>query len=220
MAFLLQLGINDSMVPRTIRALEFLGFVQEDGQPTPLLTQYIEANDEDAQRLMHQAIVRSYAFVLRAINPAEDSRVKILNAFRPMKPQGQWDRMVTLFLGLCRAAGMEVKEAPVDRPGRVGPRESRSVRRPKTDQAHVAPTRLNVGRPISIPQYMRQYLTASSLPAPNLDPTLVAFLNKLQSVKSLDELDAWYSAFKSLFGYVLLTKRQQQEEEDENQADS
>jgi hypothetical protein len=221
-AFLIQLGINDSMAPRTIRALHFLGFIQADGNPTPHLAEYVQASDEQAQTLLKQAIVRSYAMVLRAVDPETDPRSKIFNAFRTMRPQGQWDRMVTLFLGLCRAAGMDVKEAPVARPGRLdGPREQRVQRRPTWRGAeHVAPPRSLIGA--RAPQRMAPDTSfishAQSLGS--LDPSLVAFLEKLQEIGSIDDLDVWFQTFRTLFAYVLARKPQSAltEEKDENQA--
>jgi hypothetical protein len=193
--FLIQLGINDSMAPRTIRALEFLGFVAVDGSATPKLEQYVVAGDGEAQALLLQAVVDSYAMIFRAVDPVQDPRAKVFNAFRTMKPQGQWDRMTTLFLGLCRAAGMDVKDAPPnraarsegsrDRPQRtVQSRGRRPDPRPQVGEANVQPHSPN---------------GATRQP---LDPALQSFVEKVRDLETLADLEEWYGAFRTVFQYV------------------
>jgi hypothetical protein len=61
--------------------------------------------DEFRQRL--EAIVRSvYAEIFQFTDPAKDTSARIADAFRPYDPPGQRARIVTLFLGLCEAAGI------------------------------------------------------------------------------------------------------------------
>lgn len=216
--YLTQLGIEQSMAPRSVRALRFLGFIQEDGNLTSLMEQYVRASDEEAQTLLRGAIEGAYALVLRAVDPESDTRAKIFNAFRMMKPQGQWDRMVTLFLGLCRAAGMDVKEAPPARSGRLdSPREARNVRAREVRAVRST----GKSSPPSDPEKMRwsiegqgdrrffEEMVAARQPArQSLDPAIVAFLGKLHAINTLEELDSWYQALKPLFAYVLATRPQ------------
>jgi hypothetical protein len=206
--YLTQLGIEQSMAPRSVRALRFLGLIQDDGNPTSLMEQYIQASDEESQTLLRGAIERSYALVLRAANPESDTRAKVFNAFRMMKPQGQWDRMVTLFLGLCRAAGMDVKEAPPSRSGRLdSPREARSPRpRPRA-----TPSKAPGNMRWSIEgqgdkRFFQEMVDARSPSTEALDPAIVAFLGRLRSINSIEDLDTWYQALKPLFAYVLTTR--------------
>ena len=129
--FLSQLGIHVAMAPRTIRALEFLGFTDKAGVPAPLLQQYYAAaTEDDAKALLANAIKSSYEIVWRAASPEAESREKIEQAFRLMEPAGQRNRMVTLFLGLCRLAGISVKDPPSSRPG--GTNQSRPPRTQQT----------------------------------------------------------------------------------------
>jgi hypothetical protein len=202
--FLIQLGINDSMAPRAIRTLSFLGFIENDGAATPLLEEYVRADDEEAKRVLRQAVETAYALIFRAVNPETDTRQKIFNAFRTMKPQGQWDRMVTLFLGLCREAGYDVKDAPPTRSGKLdSPRETRVSRIRERFRSPARRTTEGAGDrawPNDAPG------VGTSLSRETLDPSLVAFLGKLRDIDSLDSLDTWYQAFKGLFSYVLATK--------------
>src|SRR5580704_2220439 len=64
-AFLIQLGINDSMAPRTIRTLTFLGFIGGDGNPTLLFEKYVQASDEEAPTVLRQALEQAYALIFR-----------------------------------------------------------------------------------------------------------------------------------------------------------
>jgi len=204
--YLIQLGVNDSMAPRAVRTLAFLGFIGEDGNPTPLLDEYVEGSEDEARMVLRQALERSYASIFRAVNPETDTRQRILNAFRTMKPRGQWDRMTTLFLGLCREAGMEVKEAPPVRSGKDSPREPR---KPRIQPLKSPATRPDKARWTVEGEGDRTWFNDMLGPRPSretLDPSLLAFLGKLRDIESLESLDTWYQAFKGLFAYVLTTK--------------
>jgi len=134
-----------------------------------------------------------------------------------MKPQGQWERMVTLFLGLCRAAGMDVKDAPPQRPGRLdSPREPRGVMRAREARAGRRPGR---EAPSSDGDKMRWHIEgqgdhrffndmvrARQPSQETLDPAILAFLGKLREIDNIEALDAWYDALKPLFAYVLATR--------------
>jgi hypothetical protein len=205
--FLIQLGINDSMAPRTLRALAFLGFINGDGTPTDDLRLYVEAGDEEATAILRQVVLRSYAIIFRAVNPTEDTRVKIYNAFRTMRPQGQWDRMTTLFLGLCRAAGMDVKEAPPNRGARAEASRDQAPR-PRTRLAG-GPRKVHSSQILTRPKPTPIGLDLQQFYAPptaGSDPAIESFIVKLRSVETLAELSDWYNAFTVVFQYVKTAK--------------
>jgi hypothetical protein len=191
--FLLQIGIGDGMVARTQRALEYLGFVSEDGSLTPLMTRYVEASEDDAQAVLLSAIRDAYAVVLRAVDPATDDRAKVTNAFRTMKPSGQWGRMVTLFLGLCSAAGIEVVDPVTNRPGKGTPPKERGASTRRT-----APRR--------VIQNTTTPPLGNGIKTLGLDPALAGIVAKLAEVRSMDELERWWVALKSTFEFVHLAK--------------
>lgn len=103
---LLRAGVGESLVPRTLRSLEGLELIDEQGNPTAAFEGLRRASsDELRQRL--EAIVRSvYAEVFQFTDPAKDDVDRVADAFRAYEPIGQRGRMVTLFLGLCEAAGI------------------------------------------------------------------------------------------------------------------
>jgi hypothetical protein len=194
-AFLGQLGITENLVPRTLRALEFLGFTKEDeeGAATPLLEQYVVSGEEDGKALLAEALRKSYESIFRAVDPERDSRDKINTAFKVMRPQSQWNRMVTFFLGMCRAAGMNVLEPPKERPGKsetVKERKERKDRKPKTV----------VGTAHTTQAPQTTYSTGQVSRA--LDPALIGIIGKIADIDSSTELESWIDAFRATFYFV------------------
>ena len=190
--FMTQLGIGEPMAYRVLRALEFLGFTsaEDEGAPSPLLEQYVVSGEDDARSLLQEAVRKSYAGIFHAANPETESREKVLIAFKVMRPQSQWGRMVTFFLVICKAAGIEVKEPPKDRPGKLETPKSRSERKAQRAKAKT---------PIST--------TSSALalpPAPSrtLDPALVGVISKVADLETEQDLDAWIAAFRATFCFV------------------
>ena len=109
-------GVPEGVIHRVASALKFLGLVTEDDKPTDTLRALAAAPDEQYREILAGAIRNAYEVDFARINPAQDSQKQIINAFRPYQPRSQTNRMVMLFLGLCREAGMEVKDAPRERP--------------------------------------------------------------------------------------------------------
>jgi len=196
--FLGQLGIGAGMTNRTIRALEFLGLtqVEDEGAPTPLLEQYIVSGEAEAEALIGEAIRKSYEIIFRAVDPAVDDRNRIHTAFKLMKPQGQWVRMVTLFLGLCQAAGMAVKEPPSNRPGK----DSGVARGPRKE----ARLKGN-GQRDSWPREgtaIKPPVTLPAAPSRTLDSALVGILGKVADLETAEDLEAWVTMFSAAFKFV------------------
>jgi hypothetical protein len=109
-----------------------------------------------------------------------------------MKPQSQWDRMTTLFLGLCRLAGMNVKEPPNERPGKDGP---------KTPRKRAATTARVVGPVTVTPVHSAQLaLTAGS--DKRLDPALVGIVGKIADLETAEDLEGWIAMFRAAFAFV------------------
>jgi Family of unknown function (DUF5343) len=125
---------------RVTVALRFLGLIDEGGRPTDTLQALAAARDDEYANLLSAAIRDAYKEDFERIDPAEDTHAKIVAAFQPYQPRSQTDRMVMLFLGLCREAGIPVMEAPRERKmkGTSGPRATRSSSR-TTERASAAP---------------------------------------------------------------------------------
>ena len=134
-------GISEIVIGRVRQALRFLDFIQEDDAPTDRLRAYAEAGD--ARQILESAIRDAYRQDFKNTDPEADGQETILRAFQPYKPRSQTARMVMLWLGLCREAGIPVRDAPRDRKMRPGAnkRDSRRQPPPKTGiTQHPRPT--------------------------------------------------------------------------------
>jgi len=99
-------GVSDALAPRTLRALEGLELIDKNGMPTAEFEGLRRAPTEEFKQRL-EAIIRSvYAEVFQFTDPAKDEPARIADAFRAYEPSGQRQRMITLFMGLCVAAGV------------------------------------------------------------------------------------------------------------------
>jgi hypothetical protein len=113
--FLEIVGIPEVARGRVLDALRFLRFIDEIGRPTDVLRALAGAPDDEVQDLLAAALRDAYAEDFNRVNPSQDPQARIVAAFRRYQPRSQTDRMVMLFLGLCRAAGIPVLDAPRER---------------------------------------------------------------------------------------------------------
>jgi hypothetical protein len=88
-----------------------LDLIDEDGQPTPEFQQLRKASTDEYRGRLAAIVRAAYAPVFDYVDPAKDSPERVRDAFRHYEPVGQQDRMVALFLGLSKAAGI-VEEGP------------------------------------------------------------------------------------------------------------
>lgn len=105
-AVLVRAGVAETMVPRTLQALRLLDLIESDGQPTSAFETLRRAGGTEFQAKLAAVIREAYAEVFQFTDPATDTVDRIADAFRAFEPIGQLRRMVTLFLGLCEAAGL------------------------------------------------------------------------------------------------------------------
>jgi hypothetical protein len=117
-------GIPDSLIPRTLQSLQILDLIDDAGNPTETLEGLRLAPEADYKKALEEWLKGTYADVFSFVDPSQDDEVRIRDAFRSYQPVGQQSRMVTLFLGLCAAAGL--------RPEKVArkPRERSRLRIP------------------------------------------------------------------------------------------
>lgn len=187
--FLISIGINEGMINRTLRALEFLGFRNPDGTATNLLDRYKVLGDEDARALLLEAIRTAYEPIFHAVDPTTDDRRKVEVAFRGREPSGQWGRMVTLFLGLCSEAGMSVLDTPSKRPG------GRDLKPPRTPRVRAVRPTASMTEGLTPPPATLHVVA-------KVDPALQGLIAKFGDLKTIEDLERWYATLKTVFQFV------------------
>lgn len=127
-------GVSEGAMGRVNYALRFLGLVDPNGRPTDRLRALARADDEEGRDLLAAVVREAYASDFARLDPAQDPQPRIVSAFQRYEPRSQIERMVMLFLGLCRAAGIPVLDPPRERgiqAGRTAPRATNGARTPR-----------------------------------------------------------------------------------------
>jgi hypothetical protein len=117
-------GVPPSLAPRTLHSLRDLDLIDEEGNPTDSMKALSTAGSEEYPQRLAAHLRSVYEEVFQFTEPRDDPPSKVRDAFRVYTPRGQQTRMVTLFLGLCAAAGL-VDEAPPQR--RTGSRQGQTA---------------------------------------------------------------------------------------------
>lgn len=108
-------GVPDSLIPRTMQALQTLDLFKENGNPTDTLEGLRLAPEAEFKQRLADWLRAAYADIFAFVDPSTDDEVRIRDAFRNYQPIGQQSRMVTLFQGLCAAAGLTPDKARAQR---------------------------------------------------------------------------------------------------------
>lgn len=114
-------GIDGQAIRRTRHTLVFLGLLEDTNTPSSALRLLVEAPDGEWRNHLRQAVEAAYSEDLQHIDPANDDQTQVRSWFQRYQPRSQTNPMTTLFLGLCRESGMEVREPPRKR----SPRQKR-----------------------------------------------------------------------------------------------
>ncbi len=107
--------VPEKSLSRVMQALRFLELVHEDGRPNDNLVALSAAPEQEYRKLLESILRGAYHADFARINPSEDTHKQIVDAFSPYTPRSQTNRMVILFLGLCREAGIPVLDVPRER---------------------------------------------------------------------------------------------------------
>ena len=107
--------IGEAVFGRVMFALQFLGLIRDDGTPSDKLRAMASAPEPEFRELLAATVREAYAPEFASVDPGEDSQAQVTGAFQRYLPKSQIDRMVMLFLGLCREAGIPVRDVPRDR---------------------------------------------------------------------------------------------------------
>lgn len=138
------IGIPEGNASRTIATFRFLHLVDEDGLKQDTFERLARATDDEYPEQLAQVIREAYATIFTYWEPTEDDTVKLNNLFRQhYNPQAQKTRMVTLFLALCREAGIisgsQVESRPRARrataPKEQGTKRTRGARSAESAEA-------------------------------------------------------------------------------------
>jgi hypothetical protein len=99
-------GISESLIPRTLQALQTLDLIDDKGTPSATLEGIRLAPEAEYRQRVADWLRASYADALQFVDPATATESEVRDAFRNYNPIGQQGRMVTLFTGLFREAGI------------------------------------------------------------------------------------------------------------------
>lgn len=108
-------GVSGTLSSRTLQALKLLEFVDAEGNPSDAFEAVCRAPEQDYRQRLGEMLRAQYAEVLLYADPATDPYDRVRDAFRGFNPQGQQERMVTLFLGLLDYVGENVAAAASSR---------------------------------------------------------------------------------------------------------
>jgi hypothetical protein len=186
-------SISPSLIPRTLQALQILDLIDDAGNPTAIFEAIRTAPEAEYQQRLEAWLKGTYAEVFAFVDPATDDEVRIRDAFRNYDPAGQQERMVTLFMGLCSAAGL-VPDKP-----RSAPRPQ-VIPRPRTS----APVRVGILKSPVSPGSLRKY-QAPQL-STSLPPALSGLLESLPDASdgwSATERDKFMTTFKAVLDFCI-----------------
>ena len=102
-------GVPPTMTSFSLRALVFLGLIDEGGNHTEAFNQLRRATSEEYPVVLQGIIRKAYLKVFTVADPAVDEEGKITDAFRVYEPANQRSKMIRLFMGLCEEASMVAK---------------------------------------------------------------------------------------------------------------
>lgn len=191
-------GVSDSLVPRVLNALITLDLITEDGTPTETLEGLRRAPESEFKSRLAAWVSSVYSDVLSFVNPTDDEQA-IRDAFRAYSPIGQQGRMVSLFLGLCRAAGLREEE------------QARSAPRPAARKPATTSTARQTGGVTIKPPTARAAAAAAQA---GLPPPIAGLLAKLPpDGGSWTQADRskFEQAFKAMLDFCYTIREPQEE---------
>jgi hypothetical protein len=139
------LGIPEGNATRATQTLRFLKLLDEEGYLTERFKLLSKAPSEEYPGLLEQVLRDAYPIVFNALEPATATDQQYTNAFRLYEPGAQRHRMITLFKGLCREAGLiaggspEVTSRPRPTSGKSNKASSNGAKRTSRPETKDAP---------------------------------------------------------------------------------
>lgn len=122
--WLLRIGVQESLGPRTVAALKTLGLIDGDGAPTDMLRGFGTVATDLYPETLQEWLKSVYSDVFQIVpDPSTATLEQVSDAFRGYSPSGQRTRMVTLFIGLCDLAGLLPEDSALRASVRSGRRD-------------------------------------------------------------------------------------------------
>jgi hypothetical protein len=196
---LLRAGVPESLLQRTMQALQLLELIDEDGQPTEVLKKIRAVSEKDYKETLAAWIKQVYADVFSFVDPATEDETSVRDAFRTYLPHAQQERMVKLFLALCAEAGL-------------APETKKAEAKPRARSANPAMrvARVTFSKTPS-PAAHQEVVRTGSLP-----PELAGLMARLpQNGWTKATRDKFVKTFESVLDYVIpiVAREPQQDEE-------
>lgn len=195
---LLRAGVTESLVKRTMQALQLLDLIDEAGNPTPTFQKMRTVPEADYKDCLKEWLQSAYAEVFQYVDPMTDEPSRVRDAFRTYTPHGQQDRMVSLFLALCAEAGLAPEQKKSE--PKLGARKSA----PRTTSVAAAAASSVRARQAVVPNpaaHQRQQTINNGLP-----PALAGLI---QSIPSADigwtkaERDRFFATFGTVLDFAI-----------------
>lgn len=182
---LLRSGVSESLVPRTLQALQLLELIKDDGAWTQNLETLRSAPETEFQERLADIVRSVYEDVFKFVDPNKDNQTAVRDAFRGYTPHGQQERMIPLFMALCKKAGIVNTESAQRAPQE--PRQAKKLqKRPITSKTDLL-------------QQKKQLPPNLGLPTPLAG--LLAALPSEGSGWSQESRDRFYSTFGTLLDF-------------------
>lgn len=128
---LVHMGIPDGSATRVQQALKFLQLIDDEARLTPAFRHLGQASTIEYTEMLAQILRSAYILVFKNLDPTHASDSDLEDAFRYYEPRAQRRRMVALFVGLAKEAGI----VPEDRLLGRQPRTTQRVTSKKNNMA-------------------------------------------------------------------------------------
>lgn len=182
-------GQSGSTIAALIAAMKYLGFINDDGVPSPAFRQYVEAAPEDRGDILRPILLEVYPYVTQGefdLSVATPQQVE--KAFRDQGINGSTvTKSVGFFLAAAQAAGLQTSSYVSKNRTAKGPRTSGSPkprRKATNGRKPVDPTPPPPPVQMQRPQSPAELLLAKF---PDFDPTWAEELKK-----------SWFDSFAKL----------------------
>lgn len=105
-----RIGIGAASGGPALQALKFVKLVNEAGGRTEPFEKMRRVSEDEYRAILAGVLQTAYKDVFDLVDPEHDDLTDIDNAFRQYEPAAQRERMVALFMELCREAGIVLPE--------------------------------------------------------------------------------------------------------------